>query len=58
MISQEEDVPNACASQATISSVSRGSSFGIRDAVRQLMIRREHTSVTNAVKTMPVQVGN
>lgn len=40
-----------------ISNASRGSSVGIRSAVRQPTIRRENTSVTNAVNAMPDQVG-
>jgi hypothetical protein len=39
-----------------ISNASRGSSVGIDAAVRQPTIRRENTSVTNAVKAMPDQV--
>jgi hypothetical protein len=40
-----------------ISSASSGSSVGIRPAVRQPTMRRENTSVTNAVNTVPDQVG-
>jgi hypothetical protein len=39
-----------------MSSASRGSSVGIDAAVRHPTIRRENTSVTNAVNAMPDQV--
>ena len=39
-----------------MSSASRGSSVGIDAAVRHPTIRRENTSVTNAVNTIPDQV--
>ncbi len=40
-----------------ISSASSGSSVGIDAAVRQPTMRREYTSVTNAVNAIPDQVG-
>src|SRR5262249_37184661 len=40
-----------------ISNASNGSSLGIDVAVRQPTMRRENTSVTNAVNAIPVQVG-
>ena len=42
---------------SAISSASSGSSVGMLAAVRQPMIRRENTSVTNAVNANPDQVG-
>ena len=43
---------------SAISSASSGSSVGIGRAVRQPTIRRENTSVTNAVNAIPDHVGD
>ena len=40
-----------------ISRASKGNSVGMRPAVRQPTMRREHTSETKAVNAMPDQVG-
>jgi len=40
-----------------MSNASRGSSVGIEAAVRQPTMRRENTSDTNALNTVPDQVG-
>jgi len=42
---------------SAISSASSGRSVGILDIVRQPTMRRENTSVTNAVNAIPDHVG-